>query len=384
LDGTVYVADSGSDRVARFGQNGTPLFPWWTNSGALTYFSGMRGVVVLSSGQIGVVHGSTFETFTPDGGHISTTVLQSPGLPLNSGCAVLPDGLVLGFGGYQSLTAQVFDLNGVSTSLPFNSYGTNASVACDANSTIYLVLWNPMNDPTNATVVGLTRIYGRDMALNHTALPIPYITSTVQRTNSSLVDIDYVVQDAGTATVKTAVIAFKGDNTETLGNLVRMTLFAEGTGGNVGSNMLTGVSHRLTWDASEGTTNFGNFSFEAMASDGRTMLPLHFITLPSWQGQTNMVMSSRYVSDSDLLNLWFWLVGTGDGAIALTNGTVVGVGGPYDGQTLASGTSTTSAGRSFLYQRLNVRSPTTDEIARAQSGNYGFYWVDGNSVVKLP
>jgi hypothetical protein len=94
-------------------------------------------------------------------------------------------------------------------------------------------------------------------------------------------------------------------------------------------------------------------------------------------------LSHQPVSDDDLLSLWYWLIATKDSAISLANGQVKGVGGSYDGQVLASGSSTTAAGRNFLFQRLNLRTPTSAEITRAQSGRYGFGTVSANSVVKL-
>lgn len=66
---------------------------------------------------------------------------------------------------------------------------------------------------------------------------------------------------------------------------------------------------------------------------------------------------------------------SGDPAVALTNGNVVGVGGAYAGRmlTTTSGTVTTPDGRAFLFARLNVREATAEEYNRARGS--GVQWT---------
>jgi hypothetical protein len=163
-----------------------------------------------------------------------------------------------------------------------------------------------------------------------------------------------------------------------------MTQLAENTATNLGTNVPVNVTRRITWDASQAATNFASFKFRILANDGRGLLNLHFITVPAMGAQPALTLSSQGVEDPDLLFVWFWLVATGDPSISFANGTVTGVGGAYDQQVLASGSSTTAQGRAFIFQRLNVRAATADEITEAQGGNYGFVNLDGNNVVKLP
>jgi hypothetical protein len=163
------------------------------------------------------------------------------------------------------------------------------------------------------------------------------------------------------------------------------TAFAENTASNLGAGISANQTNRVTWDASEFATNFVNLQFEVLANDGRTLLPLEFVTVPAFPTNAPFVMSRSPVQDSDLLSVWYWLLATNNPSIALTNGTLIGVGGAFAGQTLAAGGSTTMQGRAFLYPLLNIRAATASEVAIAESGNFGFISINpNNSVVKLP
>ncbi len=139
----------------------------------------------------------------------------------------------------------------------------------------------------------------------------------------------------------------------------------------------------MTWDASELATNFVNLQFEVLANDGHELLPLNFVTIPPVGTNANLTISRNAVSETDLLSVWYWLLATNCNSITLTNGVVKGLGAPYTGLHLASGTSTTREGRDFLYGIMGVRRPYPEEISRARAGNYRISGtVDENYVVK--
>ena len=62
---------------------------------------------------------------------------------------------------------------------------------------------------------------------------------------------------------------------------------------------------------------------------------------------------------------------------------ILKLGGLHAGEALTgTGVNTTDRGRDFLYELLGVRRPTTEEIARANSGSYGIINANVNNVVK--
>jgi hypothetical protein len=216
------------------------------------------------------------------------------------------------------------------------------------------------------------------------AIPQPMVLAAGQRTGTSWMDIDYQVTDADSPTVTTGVMVFTNGG-HTLTDAVVMNTFEEGTGGNVGANQPTGVTRHLTWNmAADWTIDFAQVQVEALARDSRNLLGFHWITIPASGGDPAIQVSAGPVADDKLLDVWFWLLATHQPGIQLSSGTISGTLAPYNGQSLASGASTTAAGRSYLYGLMNVRAITAAEITRAQGGNYGFSSVTANSVVRLP
>lgn len=60
----------------------------------------------------------------------------------------------------------------------------------------------------------------------------------------------------------------------------------------MGTNVTTGVIHRLTWNAAaDWATNFANAQIEILANDGRGMLDFHFITIPVPTNQPPLTIS---------------------------------------------------------------------------------------------
>ncbi len=216
------------------------------------------------------------------------------------------------------------------------------------------------------------------------AIPQPEVISAAQRPGTSWMDINYQVTDADSATVTTGVLAFTNGGT-TLNDAVVMNTFMENTGANVGSNITTGVIKHLTWNmAADWTVDFAQVQVEALAKDNRSLLGIHWITIPASGGNPSIQVSAAPISDGVLLDVWLWLVATHQAGISLNNGTITGTANPFNGATLVSGSATTADGRNYLFGLLNVRAITADEITRAQGGSYGFSSVDANSVVKVP
>ena len=209
------------------------------------------------------------------------------------------------------------------------------------------------------------------------------ILASSQRAGSSWMDIDYQVTDADSATVSTAVLAFKNGGT-TLNDAVVMSTFMEGTAVNIGANQTANTSHHLTWAmASDWTVDYAQVQVEALAKDSRNLLGIHWITVPASGANPAVQVSAAPIADAKLLDLWFWFIASQQAGVSFSNGVVKGTTGLYAGQTLASGTTSTTAGRLFCYDQIGVRPITSLEIAQAQGGNYGFSSVDGNSVVKV-
>lgn len=234
-------------------------------------------------------------------------------------------------------------------------------------------------------------------------IPQPMILAANQRAAANLVDVDYQVKDADSATVTTALLAVRdGDNRPRIGYSVGMRTFVEGTSGNVGTNQPTGQTRHVTWNMpADWAIDYATFEIEVLAKDSRNLLGVHWITVPASADQAAFQVSSAPIIDTQLRNLWLWFIGTGQVTQSYYNhpshgwlGTAIGTSGVFTGVKLAEDayqnwpyyevrSTSTNAGRVFALEQMLARPISSSELARAQAGKYGFTSVDANSIVKI-
>ena len=383
----IYVCDPSNTRVQVFDSNGAFLRKWGQQGTLPSQFKSGNPTAIACSptGEIfvqgyGYTGDPSIKVFTGDG-----TFKRSGNTPNyyggGEGFNSSADGLIL-FADFSNGSLRVFDayFSELAGANSIGNFGgsTFGSLAISKRGNVFVL--------SNRTqIVVYEREYSNvQNSLLPPAIPQPIVLAAAQRAGTSWMDIDYQVTDADSATVTTALLAFKNGGT-TLTDAVVMSTFQEGTGANVGLNIATGVSKHLTWNmAADWTVDFAQVQVEALAKDSRSLLGIHWITVPASGGNPAIQVSAGPITDGVLLDVWFWLVARHQPGIALSNGTVNGTANPYNNTALASGAATTGAGRSYLYGLMGVRAITAVEIAQAQGGSYGFSSVDANSVVKLP
>ena len=203
------------------------------------------------------------------------------------------------------------------------------------------------------------------------AAPTAEVTAIQQRPNSTLLDIDYQVTDLDDATVQVAAAAFK-NNTNDLTNMILLNTLVEGTAANVGAAITTGVPHHLTWDVrSDWGVDFGDVSVHLFARDSRPLLMgLHFLSLPaSGTNHPAIAITRSPVKQDAFMEPLMWLVASKNSAVSFATAQIKGVGGAFDNQLLASGTTVTQAGRQFIEALMNVREATDDEVQAAREAS---------------
>lgn len=229
------------------------------------------------------------------------------------------------------------------------------------------------------------------------ALPQAVVTKVSQVPGSKIVDIDFKVSDTDNASVTTALAAFT-DGTVSWDKLVIPKTFTSATSGILGAGVLSGGTYRVKWDAALDMPgkNFATLSFRIMAKDQRPEIGVHYVTIPA--DATNPValkISNRQLGESDLWDLWLWLLATGDSRVAVSGNSVVltaagqsfisGAPAPTAGTSAVNvahnGSSSTIQGRAFACKLLGCRPATAAEVTRANAGRYNLIGVDHNSVV---
>ena len=162
------------------------------------------------------------------------------------------------------------------------------------------------------TLSQYTRTFRTILPESPNAIPLPIVISTTQRPGTSLVDIDFRVDDANDATVQVAALAFKNGGTS-MAEVIPIKTLVEGSATKLGEGVATGQVHRITWDArADVKGDFEQVTVEILAKDARGLFNLDFIQIPSGGGQTPLKISKTPLKDADFYAAWLWLLATGD------------------------------------------------------------------------
>ena len=343
--------------VKAFDLNGGFLFKFNASfedpGGAGFYFNGPSSLRVDSSGLLHVIEPLTLNPYGSQfsfAGYITWGIYNLEGTQVAS--------YPLSFGG---------GIDGMGT--PFARGTTNAlpwpCSAVGRDGTMIIA---------GATTMQLQQFLYAKRELNpnpRNASSFPEILSVQQRANASIVDISYKVTDVDDSNTFAAMLVFT-NGVQSLTNCIQPHTFAEGTDTNIVTTVPTGQPLHVAWNAGADwpATNVNTFRVAILAKDNRQgLLEAHYLGLPARGSQPALQISASPLTQSDFTQVWWWLLGTNDPGITLSNGSIYGVGGAYDGLALCAGDNNTTAdGQSYIYAKMHVRQATPAEVSWASQG----------------
>lgn len=341
-NGDIYLLDEGNARVQVFDANGQYLRKFGEAGDGPGQLSIPMGLALSPGGRVVVTGGNFTNYFTKAGQFLERTPFNSFG---NSLLTIGPDGVPY--------------LHSPPGSNPTPG-ATNILVQGVNHLTGALYTF----DAANRRVLVWRRGFRTLGAASPRLVPMPGIRTVAQRPNG-YIDIDYSVTDGDSATVATALAAFKGGST-LLREMVMLpgAALVEGTATKVGPAMATGTVHRVTWNPAGSGLASGDLVFEVFARDDRPkLLDMDFITLPTAQPLT---ISRIPFTHADLRAAWAWLILNGEPGLSRAgDGEIVGPGGTFTSSSGAE-TQTTAAGRAWLFAKLGVREATSQEVTIAR------------------
>lgn len=386
----VFVADTSNHRIQVFTKTGQ-FVRKWGRSGSVAGEFGLPSGIAVDRQAVYVADRNNYriQVFTKEGKFLrSWSKTDENNAPSNQplGIAVDDDSVYACFGypSYMSgWTARVavYDKYGSLRWTCAYYYTYEGQLAQSGPSVLRnprgIALRNPyvyVADESLGVAV-LHRIHRTLGTLVPSPIPLAEVLSCRQREGTSILDVDYAADDSSEATVTAYAGAFVSTNAVLrLDDFVPMRTFVDGTGTNMGPGIATGVVRRLSWDmVADGVSaklpQYGNVRVSVMVKDSHGLLDFHFLHIPAIGTNAAFTIDRTPLRGSDLLPLWFWFLAAGDASVRLSGGQVLGVGGAYDGLTLAQGTNTTAEGRAFLFERLNVREATANELRLAREAS---------------
>ncbi len=144
-------------------------------------------------------------------------------------------------------------------------------------------------------------------------IPLPEVLSVVQSESTNHLEVTYRINDADSSSVKAKMIAFV-DGGNDLSKVIVPTTFESSIVGKLDDNVSANQEHTVVWNVgADWSVGFGELEVAVMAQDDRDLLNLHFLTLPATDdNQTELVINRSPITDADLLDLWYWLLASGD------------------------------------------------------------------------
>jgi alpha-tubulin suppressor-like RCC1 family protein len=401
----VFVCDPGNSRIQVFNTSGTFLRKWG-QAGSLPgqFQAGSPSAIGVSdSGHVIVANSNGasdpgVKIFDANGTYLRGTALEWPGYNVY-GLAVSNDGLVFINYSYTNNLDYLPHMRDWMLDPGENYANIGGMPAIKAFSGAAFSKRGDFYSVSGNRVSIAVREYSN--ASNFPAppgIPHPMVLAASQRVGANLVELDYQVKDADSATVTTALLAVRdGNASNRTGYSVPMRTFVEGTAANVGASQPTGVTRHVVWNMpADWAIDYATFEIEVLAKDSRNLLGIHWITVPASGGEPAIQVSSAPITNSQLRDLWLWYLGTGlvNQTYATTGngwlGTIWGKSGVYTGVKLANDydnyydfrTLPTPAGLVYAFEQMGAHPITPMELSRAQAGKYGFSSVTTDSIVK--
>ena len=157
-------------------------------------------------------------------------------------------------------------------------------------------------------------------------IPLPKVLSVVQPDNSNNLQITFRIDDSDSSQVTAKMIAFI-DGGNDLSKVIVPSTFIGSTAGKLDNNVATNQDHNITWNVgADWSVGFGELEVAIMAKDERNLLNLHFLTLPGTDDNaTELKINRAPITDADLLELWYWLLASGDAGVEKQGGSILPV-----------------------------------------------------------
>lgn len=147
-------------------------------------------------------------------------------------------------------------------------------------------------------------------------IPLPEVISVVQPDNTNHLEITFRINDTDSSQVNAKMLGFI-DGGNDLSKVIVPKTFVGDIAGKLDANVSTNQNHTVTWNVgADWSVGFGELEVAILAKDNRDLLNIHFLTLPANDSNGSDIQISRSpLTNNDLLNVWYWLLATGDSSI---------------------------------------------------------------------
>jgi hypothetical protein len=351
-DNRIYVADTSYNRVQVFDRNGSFIYKFGSAGNGDGQFNQPYGIVVTENNETFVVdrYNHRIQVFDSNGTFLrkfgsSGNLEGQMSNPIDITLSDEGNILVLDYSNRRIIhftqTGQFIKHKTTSTNMEFIGNLNNGLIGTSRGSTLYLYdddglmlkSWTKTGSSSSAfeclpdgTIVWLNYNYNKLLFYKPTyrtvrppvskEVPQTEVLSVKQVANTNHLEISFRINDADSSHVNAKMLGFI-DGGNDLSKVIVPKTFVGSIAGKLDANVSTNQDHNVTWNVgADWSVGYGELEIAILAKDDRDLLNLHFLTLPATDSNSTELQISRSpLNNTDLLNVWYWLIASGDTSV---------------------------------------------------------------------
>jgi len=335
--GDLFVVNGNQQKIQVFDKNGTMKREFGSNGSAPGQFSSPQDLDFMPDGTLVIADNSYLHFYDANG-----TFLRRTGNGRNN-VSVAQDGTIFSYGYLRNSEGDPISRVG-------NNNNTN-SINSDTKT-----CFTPEGDlieSYNGKIRIWKRAYRTKGLPTPNKIPLPAIRNVSQRPGTNVVDIDFEIIDPDDTNATVGLLGGINGDFNSPNQWIVPTVFSDGTQAKINAPIATNQVHRISWNVGDDWPELtGTLQFQILCQDARRNSPvdIHFLELPLADG--NLTISRSPIKDSDFLNYFKFLLGTGTSGISMTSDQVVDSNGTV---LLSSNGQSTKAGRDHFVQATGYR-----------------------------
>ena len=334
--GDLFLAKSNQNKIQVFDKNGTMKREFGSSGSAPGQFSSPQDLDFMPDGTLVIADNSYLHFYDANG-----TFLRRTGNG-RSNVSVAQDGTIFSYGYLRNSEGD-----------PISRVGNNNTNSINSDSKTCFTPEGDLIESYDNKIRIWKRAYRTKGLPTPNKIPLPAIRNVSQRPGTNVVDIDFEIIDPDDANATVGLLGGINGDFNSPNQWIVPTVFSDGTQAKINAPIATNQVHRISWNVGDDWPELtGTLQFQILCQDARRNSPvdIHFLELPLADG--NLTISRSPIKDSDFLNYFKFLLGTGTSGISMTSGQVMDSNGTV---LLSSNGQSTKAGRDHFVQATGYR-----------------------------
>ena len=304
--GDLFVVNGNQQKIQVFDKNGTMKREFGSSGSAPGQFSSPRDLDFMPDGTLVIADNSYLHFYDANGTFLRRTRNGRYNV------SVAQDGTIFSYGYLRNSEGD-----------PISRVGNNNNTnSINSDSKTCFTPEGDLIESYNGKIRIWKRAYRTKGLPTPNKIPLPAIRNVSQRPGTNVVDIDFEIIDPDDTNATVGLLGGINGDFNSPNQWIVPTVFSDGTQAKINAPIATNQVHRISWNVGDDWPELtGTLQFQILCQDARRNSPvdIHFLELPLADG--NLTISRSPIKDSDFLNYFKFLLGTGTSGISMTSGS---------------------------------------------------------------